>query len=1094
MARSAAVAADMDRPLPVDIGLLGPLELRIDGRPVKLNGKQRSLLALLALNAGHVLASERIANALWASPLPTAFLARVRILVSELRKATIGHDLVRTQPPGYLLRAEDAHIDLDTFMASIARARDAASAGQAELAVARYEEALAIWRGAALGAVRGPFVDAEAARLEELRLKAVEDRAEQLLALGRHADLIPDLVHLTTKDPLRERPHLQLMVALHQGGRRNEALEVYRCLRHRLVHELGLEPGPDIQRLHRQLLTGDGPHAPTPPTIVTPAPLTQTRQLPADTRRFVGRGEELRQLDALSSGPDRLVLIVGVAGVGKTALAVRWAHRSAAHFPDGQIVLDMRGFDRATRMRPSEALSHLLLSLGVPAEKIPISLDAQVARYRSAIAGKRMLVVLDNVAEPDEVRPLLPGDPGCLVVVTSRDRLGGLVAMNDARRLTLDVLPPTKAVELLSLVAGRDPGQEDQEALAELARLCGHLPLALRIAAGRMADNPHHTARRHVTELATRGRLAQLRVDNDEQATVRTQFDLSYQTLPPRAQRMFRLLGLVPSPAGVTTGAAAALATAPLAEVEQLLDTLARVHLIKAVDADRFSCHDLLVEYAAELAATEDSAATRAEAIQRLLDFHLNATDRCAALTYAPMTGLPRLPLAPGVSPATIADAVQARDWMRREWDNVVAALTFAAAHGHHPMVWHLADALRGVMYQQATPPEWLSILETGLTAARKQQDQLGEAAMHYGLGIVHWRMGELQESVKEFRRALLRYRRAGWASGESQVLRTMGVSLADLGQMRQAIRAFSRAVAIDREIGNRFGERVNLINLGAAYDQLGDVAKASQSYLIGLPMLREVGHRNGEAVVLGNLGKLRHGQGYLDEAQDLLQQSLAVAREIGSRPQEASALVYLGGVHRDAGRYERATAVLLAGLEVNEQVGDRRLAVLAEAGLASVELRLGQESQAIGRLTAVQAAAEATGHQRGRVEVLLTLAEADCRLGQHQSGYDHAMRALELAKEWSNAVAAARARAALAVACLGLDDIDTCLNHGRHALRVQRRAGQRLAEARTMRTLAHAYQRAGRNAAARSYDGRAQLLFAEIEAPEAKELQCGRD
>ncbi|ANZ40977.1 hypothetical protein BBK82_38335 [Lentzea guizhouensis] len=472
----------------VEFGLLGPVEVRVAGRPVPLTGKQQSLLALLLLNANRVVSTDRVADALWGDALPSDPAARVRMLVSELRRA-VGAQLVVTKRPGYLVRVADGELDCEVF----ARHVDQARVSDHDQAVRHYDSALALWRGAPLTGVTGTFADATVAALEDARLTAVEERAAARLALGRQAEVVAELRPVAAEHPLRERVHELLMRALRQAGRLGDALAVYRGLRKHLADELGVEPSGPLRALHQHLLE-DEPEPGLP---------DRPRLLPADVAGFVGRELELRGLDEVAEA-SRLVLVAGPPGVGKTATVVHWAHRVAGRFPDGQLFLDLRGFDRTAPLRAADALARLLHVLGQRADET--ELDVLVLRYRSLLAGRRVLIVLDNVASPEQVRPLLPGHPGCLVVLTSRDRLGGLVAVDGARRVTLDVLAPDAALTLIGHVAGADRVRTEPGAAADLAALCGHLPLALRVAstAGRPA---HQTLRQFADELADRGRL-----------------------------------------------------------------------------------------------------------------------------------------------------------------------------------------------------------------------------------------------------------------------------------------------------------------------------------------------------------------------------------------------------------------------------------------------------------------------------------------------------------------------------------------------------------------------------------------------------------
>jgi len=1077
----------------LSFALLGPFEVRLDGEVVALTGRQRSVLAVLLLDANRVVGVGQLADALWRDSPPAAPAARIRALIAQLRAvlAAAGEDLIVTRTPGYLLRVGPGQVDLDEFDQQVELAGRATRDGKPAEAIARYDQALACWRGTALAGVDGPFVADHIARLGEQRLRAIEERTEAMLTVGRHAELVAELTRVVAEHPLREGPQAQLMTALYRGGRRAEALAVYRQLRGRLVEELGLEPAAQLQRLHARMLAGDPglnqPDQPPADAVTQRVPQrVPARQLPADAGWFVGHRAEVARLDAVAAGNERLALVVGAAGAGKTALALHWARRSAHRFPDGQLFIDMRGFHTGPKMAAAQALPLLLAALGHKPEQIPINLDAQAGLYRSTLAVRRLLVILDNVADTDQVRPLIPGEPGCLVLVTSRDRLSGLVAVDGARRITLDVLPAADALDVLAHAAGRPRVDADPDAAAELARLCGHLPLALRIAGARLADRPHLDVRVYVKELTARGPMTHLRVEGDDTATVRTAFDLSYQTLPPAARRVFRLLGLIPAPAGLATTAATALCGLPTDQIEPLIDTLARLHLVNHTPDGRLICHDLLLQYATELAATHDQPAERDTAIDRLLHFYVHATDRAATVLIGQSRlRLPRDPMPDGASPVEFVDQTHARAWISIEWANLVAALDAAAASGRHRTVWHLANALREFTQMQAPPVQGLRIAQTGLAAAQRAGDVRGEAAMRLSLGILRWRTAEYHAVLDECQTATALARRAGWRKGESAALCNTGIALAQLGKTRPAIRRFEQSLAIDREIGDRIGEATKLINLTAAHEQVGDLSTAAEFCQLALPLQRETGQHQGHAIALENLAVIRREQGRLDEALHALDQSLTISATIGDQHEQASALTTLGLVHRDAGRYDDATTALTTSIDIAQQTCDTRLESLAHTGLASVHIRQGHIEDAANSLGVALDITHKTGHHRGNVETLLTLADLHTARRDHHRAHEQAAQALDLARTSGYAILAAQAHSRLAAASLGMDDLNGSLEHCRRALNTQRRAGQRLAHARTLLTMGHAHQRLGHTRPALTCWRQAHTIFDDIGAPE---------
>ena len=1070
----------------VEFRLLGPVGIWQGGRSLGPTRSQvRTVLALLLLDAGRVVPTDAVAAALWDGNPPSSARNAMHGYVSRLRRilSAVPDAELSTSVRGYRLAVDRGLIDLHQFRELVAEAR----ASDADAADGLLRAALSLWRGPALVDAAGAWLPTVvAATLEDERLAAVDSRAAIDLGFGRHDAVAADLSAVIAGHPLRERSVSLLLAALHGMGRRADALDLFHETRRRLVEHLGIEPGEELQRVHKEILES----TPAPPA--PPAGAEVPRQLPAASTAFTGRRSEMATLHSLFPAGGEppagvpLWIVSGAAGVGKTSLAVRFGHQIRDRFPDGQLFLDLRGFHAGPSVRPAEALPLLLAALGVPAERMPVSLDAQVALYRSTVADRRVLLVLDNVADPHQVRPLLPGGPGSLVLVTSRDRLGGLVAIEGAHRLTLDVLPPADALALLTEAAGPARVGDDPGDAVALTELCGHLPLALRIAGAQLADRPDLAIGQHVAELAVRGRTIRLSVDGDSTATVRGAFDLSYQALSAPARRVFRLLALVPAPQGLAAPAAAALTGLSVPEVRPLIDALARLHLVKVTASGRVVYHDLLLQYAAELAAEHDPPAERAAATLCLFHFYLHTTDHAATVLIGRSTlRLPRDPAPSGIAPVEFAGQEPAREWVAAEWSNLVAALDHAAASSMRRIVWQLADALRDFMQMQAPPAQGLHIAGTGLAAAEEAGFPLGAAGMRLSLGFLRWRMADYRAMLEESESAAALARRAQWREGRSAALCTSGIALAHLGQSRPAIDRLKLSLAIKREIGDRTGEATMLINLTAAYEQVGDLAMAGECAELAVPLLREAGRRQEEAIARENLGMVRRQQGHLDDARDAVHESLAISRTIGAHHEEASALNTLGLVHRDAGRYDDASAALAASLDITRQSADSRLESLARTSLAGVQVRQGRFADAAASLERALDITERTGHHRGTVEALLTLAELCGAEGDHERALQHATAAMTLARPAGYALASAQAHSRLAAACLGMDHLTECVEHCRRALDTQRRAGQRLAHARTLLTVGHAFQRLGKPDLAEAQWRRARIQLTAIGAPE---------
>lgn len=1068
----------------VEFFLLGPVGVTVRGRPVSLTRKQRALLVCLLLEPNRVVSVERVIDRLWEEDPPVSAAARVRALVAELRRALAddGARLVVTQSPGYRICVEGEALDVAVFDGRVEAARQAALADRHEDAVALYDEALELWRGAPLDGVTGSHVAVEVARLTEQRAAALEGRAEGLLRLGRTHDAVVELGRVVAEHPLREKPHGLLMLALYRSGRAAEALALYQRFRDRLVSDIGVEPSGELGQLHQRVLRGtlgeEGSVAPV--TAAVP------QQLPADTSGFVGRTAELAQLGVLAGGESRIVLVVGPAGAGKTALAVHWAHQAAVDFPDGQLFLSMRGFDPGQQVSAAEALPSLLQALGQPVEEIPVDMDAQAALYRSRLAGRRVLVLLDNVASPAQVRPLLPGAAGCLVVVTSRDRLGGLVALDGANRISLDELRADESWCLLAHRVGMARLCAEPDAATQLAVRCGHMPLALSIAGARLADQEHHTIKEFVAELADRGRLARLRAHGDEHAEVRTALDLSYQALPVGAQRMFRLMSLAPS-CGLHSAAAGALAGVGEAEAEDLLDAIAQVHLVTEVRAHRFACHDLLLEYAAERAVAEDRPEELRLATARFVEYYLASVTEATRVGRLRGTELPYDRTAPGVAGASFDNESAAFAWLDDSWDEITAVISWFAEDDPHPVSWLLVAVLRDFMHHRRPLAEWIRIATTGLTAARRAEDLSGQAAMRLSLGHARWRLTELSAAKDDYEQALALSRQAGWRKGEADALRGLGVTLEQLGQPREALSRYQASVELDRVLGDSFGEVTGLNNLSSAYHLLGELAHAEEclSTCVGLA------ERNGTdylvALTLVNLALVYQEQGRLDDASHCLDRSLTVARAIGLRYAEAITLEVAGRVHNDAGRWTEAAQVLAGALVAARGAENRACQVEVLVAMAEAEAGLGRLSPALERLNTAVALNELTGHQLGRVETLIGLTEVHALLDQHEQAHDYAVSALRLARD-SSPLTLSKAHRALAEVLLGLGDSSGAVVECGRAITIARRSGQRLVHARALVVLGRAYRMTGNEPGARSALSRAHGVFTELAIPRQDE------
>ncbi|HEX5493105.1 MAG TPA: BTAD domain-containing putative transcriptional regulator [Mycobacteriales bacterium] len=598
--------------------MLGPIEATTAGGSVNLGvRKQRLVFAVLALGANQPVTIDRLVDLVWPDDPPATARGMLHSYVSRLRAAlrTAGTDRVGLArvDSGYELRCDPSWVDAHRFTTLLAEAR-ASTLDERRLAL--LDRALALWRGPALAGIAPAPTWAQLCQgLEEARLAAIEDQVEVRLRLARHDRLVDELLALTGEYPHRPRLTAALMLALHRTGRTGEALRVYQVVRRRLGEELGLEPPAELRNLQVAILRGDR-RAGGGTVALTDRPQAGAvpRQLPAGTTTFTGRTAQLRRLRAAhrpSAAVTTISVIDGMAGIGKTALAVHAAHQLADHFPDGQMFVDLHGFSEGVSpLEPTVALDRLLRTLGTPVERIPADTDGRAALLRTRLANRRMLIVLDNAVAESQLRPLLPGRAGCLVLVTSRQRLSGL---DDAYSMSLDVLPVSDAARLFTRITGiRSPSATERAQVCTIVELCGRLPLAIRIAAARLSARPAWTPA-HLVELLRDGpdRLAELRTG---QRSVATAFQLSYRRLGPEARRVFRLLGLHPD-RDVDVDAVVALAGRPARCVRRLLEDLVDANLLQPGRDGRYRLHDLLGEHARSLARAEGLQPARRAAL-----------------------------------------------------------------------------------------------------------------------------------------------------------------------------------------------------------------------------------------------------------------------------------------------------------------------------------------------------------------------------------------------------------------------------------------------------------------------------------------------
>ncbi|WP_439660530.1 tetratricopeptide repeat protein [Lentzea sp. HUAS TT2] len=1020
--------------MPVEFRILGPLEVLAGGRPVALGGpQQRGLLALLLVEANQVVSRDQLVTDLWRDA-PASARSLLHGCVAGLRRVLPADRLV-TRPPGYLLRVGAGELDADRF--------------EELTATGSLREALDLWRGPALHDIALDACRPAAARLDERRLAVLERRIDLDLRLGRFADLAAELAVLVREHPLRERLWAQLMLSLYGAGRQSDALAAFRRLRATLVEELGIEPSSVPRKVEQAVLAGGdalgaywGRSAEPVPRAAVPA------QLPAAISAFTGRAGDLDRLDALLSGTSTAIAVIaGAAGVGKTALAVHWAHRVRDRFGGGQLYVNLRGHAPTSPMPPIEALSGFLAALGVPAAQIPPDVDRAADLYRTLLADRRMLVLLDDARDVEQVRPLLPGSPASAVVVTSRHGLGGLVARDGAAHFALGVLTPAEAHALLARTLDTARVEAGPEATAELARLCGFLPLALRIAAANLTLRPERTVQDHVTELAADDRLDRLSVVGDDETAVRVAFGHSYAALPPAPARLFRLLGLVPGPDCGVSAATALIG----ADAGPMLALLADAHLLLRPAPGRYAFHDLLRLYAAE---REENDAEREEATGRLLDWYLRGVDAGARTLFPQQVRLP-------VSSAAQAfgTPAEALAWLDAELPNLVAAARLAAEQGPAPVVWLLADSLRGYCWLRMCTVEWLAIATAALTAATSAGEEAGLAAAELSLADLHRLHGRYRVAIEHYTRAAALARSGGWLDGANAALSNLGTAYFWLGELPAAAEHYRQSLEVAIRTGRLAGEANTLGNLGLVCQLQGDLDRAAEHHTRALELHRRLGSRGKEAVNLANLGETYHLLGRLDAASDHVSRALALHREIGDRGAEAESLRVLAEIRLDQGEHGRALAGAIEAVELATVTGHLPVQTNALNTLGRIRLRLGRAEEA--RADHDRALRLARDANTGYAEVVALSGLAAChlRLGEHDHARILAEHALAEADRVGFRIAAAEVLSVLLDVHLTNGDLSQALACGERALALHQATGHRHGEARTALLLGHVLQ-----------------------------------
>lgn len=934
----------------MEFRVLGDVDVRIDGRVADVgHARQQCVLAALLVEPNRMVATDQLISRVWGDEAPDGAAATIRGYLSRLRQALAGAEDVRIvrRHPGYLLAVDPDRVDLHRFQKLTEQAR---RTDDDATAITCLERALGLWRGEAFGGLATPWLVAYRQTLDRQRLAAALDRNDLALRHGRHARLLPDVLALSSRYPWDERLAAQAMLALYRCGRQADALEQFHQMRCRLADEVGMDPSPPLALLYQQILTADpvlaAPDLPPagdagPTAAAGPSPgaaggaATVPRQLPASPGVFAGRTAQLARLDEQlgdavhpdgAGSPVVISSIGGGGGVGKTWLALRWAHANADRFPDGQLYVNLRGFDpTAHPVGWPAAVRGLLEALGVEPARVPAEPEAQASLYRTLIAGRRMLVVLDDARDAATVIPLLPGTATSAVLVTSRRQLASLVTTHGARPLPLDVLPDGEAHELIvrQLGAARVAGQPD--AVADILRFCGGLPLALGIVAARAALRPDLALSSIAAELTTAASPLDV-LDGDEMTTnLRVVLSSSVRALTPPSAEVFTLLGLAPGP-DISRAAAASLTACTPDELRPLLRELVDAHLVQEHVAGRYRMHDLVRVFAVERAAG-DPAVSRS-ALCRLVDHHLHTAHAAALLLSPQRDPLTLTPAAPGVTAERLDDLAAALAWFTREHQVLLATIEHAGGNGLDAPTGQLSWTLATYFDRQGHWHDWATVARRAVESTRRLGDRPaqaqahrllagacsnlgwyeearsnllaaldlfaalgddeGRAHTHFDLSMLRDRQRQPREALPHARQSLALYERVGSPLKQAVALNAIGWYHSQLGEHHDAITFCRRALALSQQVGSAYGQANTWDSIGFAHHHLGEYEQAVDCFQQALTLFAEIGDRHAEGIVLDHLGDMWAAAGRPDAARDAWRRSLALFEELGHADAEA--------------------------------------------------------------------------------------------------------------------------------------------------------------------------------------------------------------
>jgi DNA-binding SARP family transcriptional activator/Tfp pilus assembly protein PilF/energy-coupling factor transporter ATP-binding protein EcfA2 len=954
----------------LEFRLLGPVEIVLNGKPISISApRQEIVLSMLLLDSNQVVSVRRLIDALWDADPPSTAKSQVQFTVSALRRLLAhsdGREVIATRSPGYLIHASDDSLDVKIFERLAARGEAAAAEKRPGEAVQHLRAALKLWRGPAMTGVPSRLVQSAATRLNETIFVALESCLELELALGRHNEVVGELTELVAENPLRERFRAQLMLSLYRSGRQAEALEVYRKGRDIFHEELGLDLDPELRALEQAILQNAPelrPSADSEYSAVQSAPAVPIpRQLPATSADIVGRDALLRQVRTIlspgrasSSESVAVVTFTGPGGVGKTSLAIHAAHLIKDEYPDGQLFARLQEGNGQQRS-PASLLEQILRSFGVGPSTLPLSMDDRAALYRSLLAERRVLIVLDDVDSMLQVTPLLPGTPSCAVIITTRNRLTGQVC--GGQQFEIDPLDEQSSVNLVKQLIGPERAEAELHSVRDLVRFCEHLPLAIRIVAAKLAARPHWAIRQMVRRLENEKR----RLDELDLGcmSMRATISLSYQNLDKESQTLLRRLGLLGS-IEFASWVGAPLLDRDLEAAENILENLVDARLVEvrrtADQSVRFQVHDLVRIYLMERLVDEESTTERIASIRRYLGCWLALAAEAHGRVYGGDYSVLHGTAERWHLPEDIVDNLleSPMHWFRREHEALVAAIFWAAGAGFDELCWDLALTSVTLFQPDSHVTDWRETHEATLGLVNETGNRRGQAAMLYSLGI-----------------------------------------LALTSHLKDASSYFERALKIMDELGDMHGRALALGGLGFLDRLAGRYGVALARYAEALEGFQEAGDLIGEAHMLKDIALIHMDQQQNETAESLLQQALKVCRRLGAQRVTAQTLHQLGELYLRTRRLESAGEMFSAANTITEASGDVTGQAYTLLGIGIIRTRQSSFSLAEASLDAALAAADHAQDLLIRGRVLLSLAELDVARGQPQIAMGRLDQALQ--------------------------------------------------------------------------------------------------